>query len=47
MEERIISIIMSDRVVNKDFQKQIDNNTVHICSRHFTEEHFYVCKHPS
>ena len=36
-----------DRVVDKDFQKQIDNDTAHICSSHFTEEQFYVCKYAS
>ena len=45
--KELLIIITRDRVVDKDFQKQIDNDTVHICSRHFTEEQFYVCKYAS
>ena len=45
--KELLSIITRDRVVGKDFQKKIDNDTVHICSRHFTEDQVYVCKYAS
>ena len=45
--KELLSIITRDRAVDKDFQKQIDNDTAHICSKHFTEEQFYVCKYAS
>ena len=36
--KELLSVITRDRVVEKDVQKQTDNETVHVCPRHFTEE---------
>ena len=36
--KELLSVITRDRVVEKDVQKQIDNETVHMRPRHFTEE---------
>ena len=40
----MINIILRDRVIDESLQRQIDNNTLHICELHFKEEDLYYCK---
>ena len=35
--EKLVHIIIKDRTIDKDLAIQIENNTLHICERHFEE----------
>ena len=36
--KKLINIITKDRVVDMSLKKQIENNSLHICERHFQED---------
>ena len=40
----MLNVIMKDRLVESDFQQQINKKKVYICKRHFLPSEAYVCK---
>ena len=41
----MLNIITRDRQVDQNLRKQIANNALHVCERHFNEEDLYYCKY--
>ena len=40
----LIDIILRFRVLDESLERQINEDRIHICQRHFREDQFYVCK---
>ena len=40
----MLNVITRDRVVDSDFRRQINNDKVYICERHFLPGDLYICK---
>ena len=40
----MLNVITRDKVVDSDFRRQIYNNKVYICERHFLPGDLYICK---
>ena len=40
----LISVVTRDRVVDAVLRKQIEENRVHICERHFRQDQLWICK---
>ena len=43
----MLNIITKDRVVDANFKKQVDNEHVYVCEKHFRECDMYICKYNS
>ena len=40
-----MNIITKDRVIDDNFKKQIDSNSIFICEKHFSEDQLYIYNH--
>ena len=40
----MLNIITRDRETNANLNRQIENDTVYICEKHFSEEQIYICE---
>lgn len=45
--EDLISVILRDRDKDSNLKRQIDNDRLHICEKHFTTDQMYFCKYIS
>ena len=43
----MLNVITKDRVVDANFKKQIENDHVYVCEKHFMECDMYICKNNS
>ena len=43
----MLNIITKDRVVDANFKKQVENDHVYVCEKHFRECDMYICKYNS
>ena len=41
---QLLSIVTKDRVIDGDLRRQINEDRIHICEKHFKEEQIYHCK---
>lgn len=42
--KKLIGIVLRDRVLDENLQRQLDNDRLHICEKHFTDDQLYICK---
>ena len=43
--EDMLQIILRDRVLNTDLQRQIDEDRLHICQDHFRDDQLWICEY--
>ena len=43
----MLNIITKDGVVDANFKKQVENDHVYVCEKHFRECDMYICKYNS
>ena len=43
--EELLRIITRDRVVDENFKRKRDNDTLYICQKHFADKDCYICKY--
>ena len=41
----LVNVITRDREVDQDFRRQIKEDRLHICRRHFNTDNMYHCKY--
>ena len=41
----MLNIITKDRVIDSNLKNQIDNDSIHICEKHFLITDMYICKY--
>ena len=42
--KKLESVITKDRVIDQSLKKQLENRTLHICEKHFSEDQLLRCK---
>jgi len=42
--QELVNVVTKDRVIDESLKRQIDNNKLSICERHFRSDQLWVCK---